>query len=176
MPTPSSVLLDRLAGAGGPISGSIGSGPCAASPIDFGAMLLSARAGEVSTGLPVTIARDSGVELTDDQLERLAHAADRAQSAGSTRALVLLDGRAIEIDVAVRQVVREHGPGEGVIVRGIDAVVDLDGRLTGPASTSDAAIEVAGPAASMARNRSLLGVLAARAGQDGASGARRADA
>lgn len=86
------------------------------------ASLLS-RAAETGTGLPVTIAPDSGIQLSSEQLTRLAAATDAAERQGATRALVLLDGSAYHVDVGVRTVTGKADLSAVNTVTGIDAVV-----------------------------------------------------
>ncbi|MEM8756172.1 MAG: hypothetical protein AAGF47_00130 [Planctomycetota bacterium] len=56
------------------------------------------------SGLPVTVAARSGVELSAAQLERVSVAADRAASNGAEQAVVMLDGSAYRLDVQSRQI------------------------------------------------------------------------
>lgn len=177
MSIPSSILLNLLSSGVRAISGASPSQPAAPGSPDFTSMLSKARAGELSTGLPVTLARNAGIELSDDQLTRLAHAADRAESAGARRALVLMDGRALEIDIATRQVSREHALGDSRVVTGIDSVIDLGGHAGAPleslsgtqgaegADAAGAARVSHAPAARLDQsrwNRSLMDALAER--------------
>lgn len=158
------------------ISGAAPAAQTATGASDFSSMLGKARAGELSTGLPVTIARGADIELSENQLSRLAQAADRAESAGARRALVLIDGRALEVDVTTRQVVREHPMADSRVITGIDAVIGLDpargtraaGQEAGAASGDLSAPEplgVPGTGAGLGPSRwsrSLLETLAAR--------------
>jgi hypothetical protein len=125
----------------------------------FAALLARAERGEVSSGLPVTIARGAGVELTLDQLSRLAAAADRAEARGATRALVLIDGLALRLDVGVRQVTGVADLGSGDVLTGIDAVI----RVPSPEPPGGAVAPVPLPRAdAAAMNPSLARVLADR--------------
>ena len=93
---------------------------------DFSTLLKQARAGEISSGLPVknTV---RGLELSADQLQRLALAADRAEAQGATRALVLIDGMAVKLDVSVREITGVADLRSGSVLTGIDAVVSMHG-------------------------------------------------
>ena len=71
----------------------------------------------------VTLAPGVDLDLSEDQLRRVADAADRAQRAGADRALVLLDGRAFELDVRARKVTGEASLAHGDVLTGIDAVI-----------------------------------------------------
>ncbi|MCL4741890.1 MAG: hypothetical protein KJZ54_06755 [Phycisphaerales bacterium] len=90
---------------------------------EFAALLARAQAGEVRTGLEVTVARGAGVQLSPEQLERLADAADRAHAEGASRALVLIDGLALELDVLGRTITGAVDLGSEGVLTGIDAVV-----------------------------------------------------
>lgn len=122
----------------------------------FGAMLERARAGELSSGREVRVARSAGVELTEDQLTRIAAAADRAETAGSKHALVLIDGRALKLDVASREITARVELGNGAVLTGIDAVVQAAAsENAGP----DAAVT---PALLGGLNPALLNVMTER--------------
>lgn len=127
MTTTGADLLKLLGGlaAPGAATSAVGSG-ASSTGIDFAALLQRASTGEAVSGRPVSIAKGAGVELTQDQLVRLAAAADKAEAQGATRALVMIDGKALTIDVAVRQVTGAADLGSGVLT-GIDAVVSVPG-------------------------------------------------
>ncbi len=149
-----------------------GSGAPAGAPAetDFAALLEKAGKGEVESGLSVTVDEGAGVKLTDDQLARLAVAADRAEAQGATRALVLIDGMALRLDVGMRQVTGAADLKGNTPLTGIDAVISVPGTEAspvGPATDADSRP----PALPLPRadagslNRSLLEVLSrARAG------------
>jgi hypothetical protein len=128
MTTSGTDLLKLLGGLAAPGAGSTPAG--SASPtgsVDFASLLQRAATGEATSGRPVSIAKGAGVDLTEDQLSRLAAAADKAEAQGATRALVLIDGKALTIDIAVRQVTGAADLGAGVLT-GIDAVVSVPGK------------------------------------------------
>ena len=102
----------------------------------FEELLGQARRGEAGTGLPVREARGAGLNLSDEQLEKLAAAADRASAEGLSRAMVLLDGAAYELDVQMRTVVARIELSDGNPVRGFDGVIDgvVDAGAGGPVS------------------------------------------
>lgn len=101
----------------------------------FAQTLTQARQGTLESGVPVRVASGAGVELSDGQLARLAQAADRAEAAGATRALVLIDGMALRLEVGTRTISgRAELPGAGIgVIAGVDAVVSV------PAEKVDAA-------------------------------------
>lgn len=98
----------------------------------FQTLLEQARAGRVSSGLPVTIARGAGVELSDKQLEQVAAAADLAQASGAARALVMIEGKALKLDVGVRSITGVADLSAGKVVTGIDAVIQVPGGSAAP--------------------------------------------
>jgi hypothetical protein len=104
--------------AGGPAAGGAGSA-------DFAAMLGKAKAGEISSGRAVTIGRGVDVRLSSEQLDRIAAAADRAESQGATSALVLIDGQALKLDVTMREVTGKADIAGGGVLTGVDAVVSV---------------------------------------------------
>lgn len=105
----SNELIKRLSGAGlGALARTSGvtqsgQGGAAAGP-DFAKLLRSAGSGGVSSELPVQVSKQSGLELSSDQLDRLGRAADRAEAAGLTSALVVIDGQALTLDVQTRTI------------------------------------------------------------------------
>ena len=72
----------------------------------FDELLASAKAGRLSSGRAISTAYE-GEPISPEQLQRLAIAADRAESSGAQRAVLLLDGRALLLDVATRTVSME---------------------------------------------------------------------
>lgn len=92
---------------------------------EFAALLARAERGDVASGLPVTVAPGSGVQLSPEQLSRLAAAADRAEAQGAVRALVLIDGVALRMDVATRQITGAADLSAGSVLTGIDSVLSV---------------------------------------------------
>ena len=66
----------------------------------FDELLAEARAGQLASGRTVS----AGFELSPQQLDRLAGAADLAEASGANRAMLLLDGRAMVLDVPTRTI------------------------------------------------------------------------
>ncbi len=107
----------------------------------FASLLSDVRAGKISSGRPVTVGPNVGVELRADQLERLARVADAGEAAGATRLGVAIDGRVVALDILTRTVEGEAAPGE--------VLTGIDGFVTAPkADEGDAGVEVAGEIAS----------------------------
>lgn len=127
--------------------------------VPFADLLARARSGAVSSGLPVSIAPGAGIELTDDQLTRLSAAADRAEAAGATRALVLIDGMTLRLDVGVRSITGVADIGASGVLTGIDAV--LRAPPSGAAGAAALVPPGAGRGGGAAQNASLLRTLAA---------------
>jgi hypothetical protein len=96
--------------------------------LDFAKILSQAKAGQLSSGREVTIARSAGVNLSDDQMKRLSAAADLAESQGATRALVMIDGMTLKLDVAMREVTGSVNLKASGVLTGIDAVIDVPGE------------------------------------------------
>lgn len=84
---------------------------------------LFAALSEQGSGLPVTVAKNTDVKLTDEQMKRVARAADKAQAQGASRALVMIDGQALQLDVGVRQITGKVDMNAADVLSGIDAVV-----------------------------------------------------
>lgn len=90
---------------------------------DFGALLEQARSGQVESGVAVRVPQHLGLQLNQSQNDRLMKAMDQADMQGAGRALVLMDGMALTMDVGTRTVtgvVDAKSPG---VLDGIDTVV-----------------------------------------------------
>lgn len=82
------------------------------------------------SGRPVTIAGAASLkgELDGDQLQRLASAADTAEAAGAQRAVMLIDGRGLVMDVPGRLVTAELAADPARQLMNIDAAVYVAGE------------------------------------------------
>ena len=103
-----------------------------ATPIErlsFENLLSLVSAGGVRSDRPVVVAGDVSLtaDLDSGQLDRLAVAADLAEASGVRRAVMLLDGRGLIVDVADRRVSSELTPGRDRPVTDIDAAVYVAG-------------------------------------------------
>lgn len=117
-------MLKRL-GSGVRPDGPGPSAPAGTPAPDAGAfsdLLAKVRAGQVSSGRRVECPAGCGVELTDDQLDRLSVVADAAEAAGAWRMVASIDGKSVVVDVEQRQVL---GTADDGIVTGVDAVVTV---------------------------------------------------
>lgn len=83
------------------------------------------QANGVSSGLPIRIARGAGVDLSASQLARLSSAADRAEAAGASQALVTIDGMVLRMDVSQRTITGKADMSATRVLNGVDAVVTV---------------------------------------------------
>lgn len=104
---------------------------------DFDALLTLVARGDLSSGRVVRSAFESDEPLTDAQLERLASAADQAEAAGADRAVMILDGRALVMDVPQRVIetelsaqagARSGTSGSATVFSEVDAAVYVPGE------------------------------------------------
>lgn len=93
------------------------------------------------SGLPVSVASGAGLELSAEQLSRIALAADKAQAQGANRALVMIDGQALQLDVGVRQITGKVDLNSTDVLSGVDTVVwaggSTDAAKSGGAAGND---------------------------------------
>jgi hypothetical protein len=117
-------LLKALGGSVRP-AGVPGGAPIsqAFSRVGFATMLEQARAGQISSGVPVSVLPSAGVELTPSQMQRLAIAADQAEAQGAARAVVAIDGMLLHLDVGVRSITGRIDAETSGVLAGVDAVV-----------------------------------------------------
>ncbi len=81
------------------------------------------RLGEMPSLGGITLEPGLDLDLTDEQMRRLSEAADRAHQAGAQSALVMIDGKALRLDVQHRRITGEASMQHGDVLMGIDAVV-----------------------------------------------------
>ncbi|HLO39525.1 MAG TPA: hypothetical protein VK176_00770 [Phycisphaerales bacterium] len=130
-PSSSSDLLKMLGGSGGAARLRPAGDAQALDPAEltrsgsFSQLLAAARAGKFKSDIPVQAHRQSGVELTPEQVERLNVACDMAQAAGATRALVKIDGMNLLLDVGARTITSKVDVAPGQVVTGIDAMIEV---------------------------------------------------
>lgn len=125
MTTTSTDLLRSLGSGVRPAGTKVESGAAAIEGLRFQDLLDKANSGEIGSGVPVRIAGNAGVKLTDSQLQRLSAAADKAEAQGAARAVVLIDGMALTLDVPVRTVTGMADTGSTGVLAGIDAVITV---------------------------------------------------
>ena len=148
--------------------GTVGAGRALSAPAagsaDFAGLLQKAREGKISSDRPVTISRSAEVNLTPDQLARVSIAADQAEAEGDIRALVLIDGKALKLDVSTREVTGATSlTGAGVLTN-IDTVINVPGGGDGGPANMPGALPLPAPGAGMG-NASLLKLLSAQPAQ-----------
>lgn len=95
---------------------------------DFKELLGLAQKGEMDTGRAVSIDPGLNIDLTPDQVKALSAAADQAEAAGLNRALVMIGGRGLVLDVASRAVTAAADMGTPGVLSQIDGVVSAQGR------------------------------------------------
>lgn len=115
-----------------------GSASAPTGALDFAQLLSQAKAGQLSSGRDVSVASGSGVQLSDDQIKRISAAADIAESQGATRALVMIDGMAIKLDVSMRQVTGSVDMKSQGVLTGIDAVIQVPDAASATGSPTTA--------------------------------------
>jgi len=125
------------------LGSTVGTG-AARSPIDrggdaFAALLQRACAGDLQTERPVTIDRGVNLRLSPEELERVGRAADHAQAQGFAHAAVILDGKALVLDVEARRitgVVDGGKPGAFPGIEGIVTAAPIDDAIAPPDATA----------------------------------------
>lgn len=118
-------LLKRLNPAVRPAYGASG-GAGAATPIDqqsFDQLLTQASRGGIVSGRQVEVGCDMHPPLDASQLERLTSAADQAEASGSKRALMLIDGRAVVLDVSSRTIEAEVSSQSAASMYSVDSAI-----------------------------------------------------
>lgn len=110
--------------------------------LSFAELLNREAGGGLATGRPVSVHPDCDVQLSEDQMHRLGVAIDRAEASGAQRALVMIDGMSIKVDVGVRQIVGKVDLQSTPVLGEIDAVVQADAGVG-----SDQAKPLLGPTA-----------------------------
>lgn len=110
-------------GAVGGLIGLVGSGRRADRGVDGFEAALQRASGSGEQVRAVGLSPGVKADLTASQMERIARAVDEAERQGSTRALVLIDGLAVAVDVTTREILGAVPDGPGLALPGIDAVV-----------------------------------------------------
>lgn len=144
-------LLRALGGVGGGRAANQDAAPVGP---DFQSLLERAREGRLESGRAVQVS--DGVTLDESQRARMSVAIDRAESAGAARAVVLMDGRAFEVDVTTRRVLTEVDAKSAQLVQHVDVVVSV------PAAGAPRASGAGHVPGLMEPSPSLLSVLSSR--------------
>ena len=90
--------------------------------------------------LPVELGKGLEIELTSDQMARIADAVDRAEAEGADTAVVMIDDMALEVDVTMRTIRGEIDQDGGINTQ-IDSIVYAEAassasQPSGPAGLS----------------------------------------
>jgi hypothetical protein len=149
-------LLKRLEPAVRPVAAPAGRTDANA-PLEqqsFDELLSLVSHGRVHSGRAVRVADDAALSepLTDEQVQRLAAAADRAEAAGARRAVMLIDGRGVVMDVPQRTISTELTSSDRSITR-IDAAVYVAGEDDAAGDVRPPGLRAEGLAASAAAAR-----------------------
>jgi hypothetical protein len=94
----------------------------------FADLLKLAKDGEVSSGREVSIDPGLKIDLTPEQRTALSAAADRAEAAGLNKALVMIGGHGLVLDVASRTVTGSADLSNPSVLGQIDGVVNAGGK------------------------------------------------
>jgi hypothetical protein len=129
MTTDPNILLRQLEPA---IRPAYAGGPSTrpAAPLEhqpFDELLAKASKGLIESGRPVSAQFAAAEPFTGEQLARLAAAADLAEAAGAAKALLLMDGRGLVLDVPTRTLAAELSADAASRVTGLDAAVFVAG-------------------------------------------------
>ncbi len=118
----------------------VGAAPRPIEGASFDELLGKARAGEIASGVPIRVTKESGVTLNDSQRARLAVAADKAEAEGVGRAVVLIDGQVLSLDVPTRTITGAVDPGKTQVQAGHDAVITVAAESAPPKAVDGAAL------------------------------------
>ncbi len=94
----------------------------------FEELLARARQGRIESGRTVSADYQAGEALTRGQLSRLSAAADLAEASGAQRAMLLMDGRGLLLDVAGRSLTGELSTDDASRFVSLDAAVYVPGE------------------------------------------------
>ncbi|TVS07826.1 MAG: hypothetical protein EA423_03130 [Phycisphaerales bacterium] len=131
MTTTGTDMLKMLGAGVRPVGPAAPAQPASPESADFAELLRQVRQGELGSGRPVKVPGDLGIDLSEDQLKRLAEAADRAEAAGAQSVVVMIDGHLLHLDVQSRQVLRSVELKHGEVLSDIDAVVNASEQEEG---------------------------------------------
>lgn len=92
---------------------------------DFTDALARAEAGTLASNAPIQIAKGLDLKLSQSQLSRLSGVADRAEAMGAARAIVLIDGRALTLDVGTRTITGTADMNSTQVHSDADAVITV---------------------------------------------------
>lgn len=137
MATPGDLL--RLLGSG---VSATGDRPPVSKPIEesaFKDLLDKAAQGHVPSGIEARLGQGVNATFTPEQMERLTAAGDKAEAAGASRAMILMDGLAVTMDVPTRTVTQVVKASSLGVVGDVDAVIGASApKATGSQASGDA--------------------------------------
>lgn len=151
--TPLDLLSLVRVGSGLLNSGRSSPKPAPTGDASFASLLRKAEMGEVSSGREVTVGKGVDLKLDKEQLARLSAVADRAEASGALNLMVMMDGKAMKLDVQSRTITAVSDPASGQVITGVDAVVTVPG--SGDAPTAGAPPILPYPRAAGGLNPSL---------------------
>ncbi|MHC4219388.1 MAG: hypothetical protein ACYSU7_13160 [Planctomycetota bacterium] len=124
------ILLKQLEPAVGPAYARTSSaGP--ATPLEqqpFDELLAQAQQGRIESGRTVMTQYAAAEPFTGEELTRLSAAADLAEASGAKRALLLMNGRGLVLDVATRSLSGELAADTSSRMVGLDTAVYVAGE------------------------------------------------
>lgn len=123
----------------------------------FADLLRLAQEGKLSSDRPVDVSPRLDLELTDEDLQRVAWAVDQAEASGARSALVMLDGEGLLVDVTTRRI-EALADEPGKVLTAVEAVV-IAPRADGSIGTGVPG--PLGPPLQRLTNQSLRDLLAA---------------
>lgn len=119
-------MLKRLAPPVAPVE--VGPPPATPSTIgsaSFDQLLLLSASGRVSSERSIRVEAALQEPLEAAQLQRLADAADLAERHGARRALMLLDNRALVLEISARSITRELEADKTDTIHAVDTAVQV---------------------------------------------------
>jgi hypothetical protein len=124
------ILLKQLEPAVRPsYAGARTGGPAA--PLEhqpFDELLARAARGGIESGRPVSAAYETPEPLSPQQIERLSSAADLVEATGAQRALLLVDGRGLVLDIPSRTLSADLSADAASRVVSLDAAMYVAGE------------------------------------------------
>lgn len=135
----------------------------------FDELLAGVHRGATSSDRTVDQSPDLDLELTEDQLERLGVAVDVAEASGAQSLLALVDGHALGVDVADRQITEAGDQLTGRLLRSFDAALlvpeigarELREHLADPDGPARRAANASSVLSGLVRNASVANLVAA---------------
>lgn len=99
--------------------------PAQADGASFADLLRKAEQGQLSSGREVAVGKGVDLKLEHGQIAQLSAIADRAEASGALNVMVLMDGKALKLDVQNRTITAASAAAPGQVMTGVDAVVSI---------------------------------------------------